>query len=272
MVEIVAASDRITLVIEGLPEDEGRVRFAVFMTQLQNLNATLNRLDREANEGKVATYFEIAELSYSSPIRVVLEAKQARGQPSFGGAVMQSLGRITEVLATEGADLSKLDADLLDDIRKIARPVGRQVKAAALLIDGSTFELTERLTARLDTALAVEEECEGALDGMLEQINIHSGANTFVIFPAVGPKRVACHFPGRLHDDAVAAVGRRVEVSGTLRYRAGADFPHQIAVTAIEVWPPEYELADWDDLRGFAPDATGDLSSEAFIREMRDAW
>ena len=29
---------------------------------------------------------------------------------------------------------------------------------------------------------------------------------------------------------------------------------------------------DWEDLRGRAPDATGDLSSEAFIRKLRDAW
>ena len=267
-----ATTDRITLVIEGLPEDEGRVRFAVFMAQLQNLSMTLNRLDRDANEGKTATYFEIAELSYSSPIRVVLEAKQVRGQPAFSSVVVQSLSRVTKALAAEETDLSKLDADLLDDIRKIARPVGKQVKAAALLFGGLTFDLTERLTSRLDTALAVEDECEGALNGMLEQINIHSGANTFVIFPAIGPKRITCHFPGRLYDDAVAAVGRRVEVSGTLRYRAGADFPHQIAATAIEAWPPEYELADWEDLRGFAPYATGDLSSEAFIREMRDGW
>jgi hypothetical protein len=29
---------------------------------------------------------------------------------------------------------------------------------------------------------------------------------------------------------------------------------------------------DWDDVRGIAPNATGDLSSEAFIREQRDSW
>lgn len=29
---------------------------------------------------------------------------------------------------------------------------------------------------------------------------------------------------------------------------------------------------DWDDLRGRAPGATGALSSEAFVRELRDDW
>lgn len=31
-------------------------------------------------------------------------------------------------------------------------------------------------------------------------------------------------------------------------------------------------LPDWDDLRGLAPDATGTLSSEDFVRELRDGW
>ncbi|MGQ0445988.1 MAG: hypothetical protein ACT4O2_12900, partial [Beijerinckiaceae bacterium] len=62
-----AADDRITLIIEGLPEDDGQVRLGVFMSQLQSLNATITKLDRDANAGKAATYFRIAELSYSSP-------------------------------------------------------------------------------------------------------------------------------------------------------------------------------------------------------------
>lgn len=44
------------------------------------------------------------------------------------------------------------------------------------------------------------------------------------------------------------------------------------AVTRIEAYAPEHELPDWDDLRGRAPDATGDMSSEAFVRELRDGW
>ena len=32
------------------------------------------------------------------------------------------------------------------------------------------------------------------------------------------------------------------------------------------------DTPDWDDLRGIAPNATGDMSSEAFVRELRDSW
>lgn len=266
-----ATADKITLIIEGLPEDRGRVRFSAFMTQLQNFSATLSKIDRDAHDGKIATYFEIAELSYNSPARVVLEPRAMRGRGQTGSMLINSLDRIADTIQ-HGESLSGIDADLLDDLRGLAKPVGKTVKYAALMFNDRVFELTESISNRLDVALAVVDQCDGVLDGMLEQINIHLGANTFHIYPEIGPKKVTCNFPSRLYDDAIASVGRKVEISGILKYRSGANFPHQIAVTGIEVFPRESELPDWDDLRGIAPRATGDLSSEAFVRGLRDAW
>lgn len=266
-----ATEDHITLVIEGLPEDDGQVRLAAFLSELQSLNATLNRLDRDANEGKTASYFRIAELSYNSPARVTIDPHPLPGKPPSGLIVIESLNRISAALAS-GDDLLDLDAELLGDIRNLALPVGTKVKSATLLFNDSRIDLTPQIVSRIDAALAVDEECEGFLQGNLEQINLHLGANTFQIFPDVGPKKVACHFPQRLYDDAIFAVGRRVDVFGTLRYRARTNFPHQIEVSSIEAHPPESDLPDWDDLRGRAPDATGVLTSEAFVRELRDGW
>lgn len=266
-----AENDRITLVIEGLPEDDGEVRLGAFIAQLQGLIATIGKLDREANNGKPASYYTIAELSYNSPARVVIDPQPLPKQPYVGPIVIESLNRIANAIQS-GADLTGIDADLLEDIRGLANPVGKTVKTATLLFDGHRLDLTEKVGLQLETALAVDEEFSGSIEGMLEQINIHHGANTFHIYPSVGPKKVTCHFPPKLYDDAVSAVGRRVEVSGSLRYRANAKFPHQVGVTSIEAFPVEDDLPMWDDIRGRAPDATGGLSSEDFVRELRDAW
>ena len=188
-----------------------------------------------------------------------------------GHAIIESLARVTAALEN-GSDLSGLDADLLEDIRGLAKPVGKSVANVTLLFNDHRFDLTPKIAAKVDEALAVDEECEGAIEGMLEQINLHHGANVFYVYPEVGPRKISCHFPAKLYDDAVAAVGRRVEIYGTMHYRSGATFPHQVAVTAIEPFPPDSELPDWDDLRGRAPDITSGLSSEAFIRELRDGW
>ena len=85
-------------------------------------------------------------------------------------------------------------------------------------------------------------------------------------------RKVAFRFAARVFADSVSAVGRKVGVFGTLRYCVRSDFPHQIEVTSFDAYPPEFELLDWDDLRGRAPDATGGLSSEAFFGSLRDGW
>ncbi len=266
-----AADDKITLIIEGLPEDDGKVRLGAFMSQLQHLSATITKLDRDANDGKQATYYNIAELSYSSPVRVVLEPTAVPKRRYAGHAVIESLGRIVTAIERQ-SDLSGVDADLLEDIRGLAKPVGKSVANVTLLFNDHRFDLTEKVASKVEYALAVEDECEGVIEGKLEQINLHHGANVFYIYPDVGPRRVTCNFSGKLYDDAVSAVGRRVEVFGTLHYRSGASYPHQVAVSQIEAFPTDDELPDWDDLRGRAPDATGDMTSEAFIRELRDGW
>jgi len=254
-----------------MPEDEGRLRVNTFITQIQNLYAALSKLDRETNNGRTANAFEIAELSYASPYRVVVEPRAIAAHVQTGGIIIERLGSLTRAL-TNGDSLSGVDADLLEDIRALARPVGKNIKSATILFNGAELDLTARVSARVDEALAVVDECEGFLEGMLEQINIHQGANTFHIYPEIGPRKVTCHFPNILFDDAVAAVGRRVEVFGTLKYRLGANYPHQIAVSDVIAFPPDDEIPDWNDVRGRAPDATGELSSEAFIAELRDAW
>jgi hypothetical protein len=190
-----------------MPEDDGQVRLGTFMSQLQSLNATITKLDREANDGKTATEYRIAELSYRSPVRVVLEPKARPKQPYAGHAIIESLGRVAHTLEN-GDDLSGLDAELLEDIRALARPVGKTVKNTTLIFNDHTFDLTPKIVSKVDSALAVDDECEGSIEGMLEQLNIHDNANTFHIYPEIGPRKLTCHFPSKLYDDAVSAVGR----------------------------------------------------------------
>lgn len=264
-----AKDNRITLILEGAPEAEGRVRLNTFVGELQKLSAALGKLSRETVEGKAATVYNIVELSYNSPMRVVVAP--APGHEHIASLVLQRFETVADAVTT-GKTLDGYDADLLEDLRALAKPVGNQLQYATLLINDVQYEMNDAVTKRVDNALAVDEECVGFIEGLLEQINIHEGANTFHIYPDVGPRKVACHFPSALLDDAIYAVGRKVEVNGLMKYRQGAAFPHAIVVTSIESFPPDDELPTWEDLRGRAPDATGQLSSEAFVRELRNGW
>ena len=271
VVKIVASGDRIELVIEGLQEKDGNILLATFMSQLQSLAAALGKIDRENNEGKIGSHFEVVSLSYSSPYRVGVEAIANKGHPEAARKVLERLDDVADSIRS-GDGLDDIDTDLLESFHALAKPVGRLVKNSTIFHNGTALELTAEVNDKLESALATEDECAGSIAGMLEQINLHHDANVFHIYPEVGPKKIMCHFPPRLYEEAISAVGRKVDVFGQLKYRHGASFPHKIAVTSIEAFEREVDLPDWDDLRGRAPDATGELSSEAFVRELRDAW
>ncbi len=262
---------QITVTISGLPEDDGRVRLNVFMGQLQNLSAAITRLDREASGGEPSNYLQIVALSYSSPATVVLEPKELPKRPHTATRVIARFREALETI-TRGDAAGNVDAELLEDLRGLARPVGKRVAGLTLAVGPTRFEFTETIARQIELALAVSETCQGSVDGRLEWLNIHGGANTFYIYPLFGPPKIACHFPIRLLEDAIGAVNRRVEINGVLKYRARAPFPHEIAVETIEAFPLDKDLPTFEDLRGRAPDATGDLSSEDFIRELRDEW
>ena len=181
------------------------------------------------------------------------------------------LGQVTNALTSDTAAVG-IDTEILESFRTLIRPVGKTIKSAALLFNDTVVELTEQIGDRIDRALAVEEECYGSAEGMLEQINIHREANTFHVYPEVVATKISCEFSKSILDDALYGVGKRVDVFGLLRFRTGSNFPHQIIAERISVFPTDQELPDWEDLRGRAPDTTGGLSSEEFIRELRDAW
>src|SRR5262249_35130880 len=161
-------------------------RFSAFLSELQHLNATISRIDREINRGRPGNYFRVAELSYSSPARVVLEPHPIGREQPTAHLIIDRLDNIRRALAN-GGELDEIDSELLEDIRNLARPVGRQLRSATLLFNSSELNLNAAVASRVESALAVEEECFGSFEGMLEQINIHAEANVFHIYPGIGP-------------------------------------------------------------------------------------
>ena len=165
-----------------------------------------------------------------------------------------------------------MDYELLEHVRAIVAPVGKKIESVAVSLDGHRFEMVPKYVSQIDSALASTDYCFGGLDGMLEKMNIHAGVNVFTLYPVAGPSSVRCHFGTATRDKAISAMGRRVEVVGTMAYRRDAAFPHEINVESIEIYPLPDELPSLGDLRGRAPDATGNQSSEDFVAELRSAW
>jgi hypothetical protein len=261
----------VTLKIEGPSGDDGNVRLKDFVGRVQALNGFLQKADLDLSRDQSLTDFRIENLSRSSPATVTVGLYPIDEKNDQTSELSKYINDVFLALENGGAD-ENLDVAVVEQVQSLIAPVGKRLGYMALAIDEKNYQIDNDFAYHVSELLRVHEECFGTVEGALEQINIHRDANVFSIYPEVGPNKIKCKFPKRLAEEAKSAVGFYVEVSGVLRFRHNANFPHEIDVQEIEVYPPSRELPDFYDLRGIAPHATGSLSSEDFVAKLRNEW
>lgn len=265
------AANRIEFTLEGRNGTSGDVTLSAFYQILQRVHRLLTNIEKKQTNGRSYTKFMIADLSHSSPARVVIEACPTNKKFDRSVAVMKGFDAVWDA-AYKGRPLGEFDEPVLEDMRGIAGSVGKQIHSLMIGTVNDRYDINENVAKRIEAELTTAEVEHGTVEGTLEQINIHEGQNFFHIYFPAGAGKLKCHFSKALMDCATAAIGRKVSVTGQLHYRAKAFCPSEIYVENIELFPIDSELPDCDDIRGVAPDITGGKSSEAYIAEMRNAW
>ena len=160
---------------------------------------------------------------------------------------------------------------VLRDFRDLATPVDRGRIDVEVLNGSRDFHIRQGLGHAIQAVLAPETTALGNIKGQLEYINLHGQTNVFRVYPFIGPSYVECRFQESLSADAKRAIGRVVRVFGRLHYRDVDDFAHRVDVREIELIPFDSDLPSLMDIQGIAPEATGPMSSEDFVRSVRSA-
>ena len=155
-----------------------------------------------------------------------LEAEPARPE-HFSDAALKSARQLASIGNGGGSDLDRVT------IRR-----GTQVT------DVSTATIIN-----VRTLMKIESKDEGTIEGRLEILSERRGFHTFVYDP-VTDKPIRCRFEDDdIANEAVRAFGRRVAVTGLIRYRATGEAT-SIEVEEFEVFPPDEELPHADAVRG----------------------
>lgn len=264
-------TNRIKLIIEGLESDGGHVRLEYFLKALKNLYSSLSKIDSKEAGGKRASEFIVVGLSHNSPAMVELEARAIKNRPDIRSVVFDRFNNAVSSIQ-RGIIPNDIDYNVLEDLREIASSVGKGVAATYIDTGNEHVGLTDVFVKHIEVALADVEYCYGSIEGRLEQINIHAGANIFTIYPEFGAKSVTCHFSKELTDDAIAALNTRVCVYGNMKYRKNDPYPHHIDIEHIDIYQDVGNLPSFDDLYGIAPNIGDGKPSEELIRELRDVW
>ncbi len=266
-------SNRLTLTIEGSSVDDGHVRLADLIDELEALKEALRQTERSMyNNQRAEVYYRIIDASHSSPLRMVLE-------PVPTLPARQSNKRASAVVKTFTGSISQLhrhrrpaniDVPALESYKELGATLGRHVERISITYDrNKVIPIDRAFQEKVADVIGPDEVSIGSISGRLERLNVHN-AFRFEIFPTVGPRRVQCTFKEGELQKVLGAVTRYVTVTGRLRYKQWSPFPYAIDMKSLDQHEMEEDLPTLDSIRGISPGATGDLSSEDFVRRMRD--
>lgn len=136
-------------------------------------------------------------------------------------------------------------------------------------VTGGSGRILHLMARQINQLLVKEHVSYGSIEGKVELISVHKGNRKFNVYHTVTGKAVECNLPGHLETDIIAALKRRVVVSGSIHRNWNGD-PQRVEVERLRVLRENDELPSLDELMGSLPDLTGDLSTEEFIRMIRD--
>lgn len=263
-------SRTIRMYMKGATWDDNYVRLNEFTTQLEVLKNILRHIDRlVTNGGEPSVYYRIVDLSHSSPATVTIEARSVRPEDDLADKVVNKFFvGLKTIVETSEIPLG-FDHLALEQYKGLCANLKKNMSEITIVNSKYSIRITEQLARHIDEVIGVDIIEEGTLDGKLETVNVHN-RNVFYIYPVIGPKKVACTFPEIKFDDVKKAIRCYVNIKGKLRYKKRESFPYAIDVIDFEIYPPEEELPTLEDLRGIAPNATGNVDSVAFVRALRN--
>jgi len=268
-------SRRIVIDIANINPSDPNIPLEAFLRRLQAVLDSLKKTEEVVGAGEPSGTWEIVAISKQSPTHIELEYFPLDGEVADTGAVEVVAPRFMAYLnrlETQGEAPNELDRDAIETFSRVAGPSAPDEVVMTIRDGGPALEVSPALRTNAEKILKPKLRSLGTVKGRLEYLNIHGTRNVLRIFPEIGPAKVTCYFPEHLLDKAKSGIGQTVRVRGLVTYLARDAHPSSVRVEEIDVLPPNDELPNLSELRGAAPDLTGDLSSEDFIREIRRAW
>ena len=264
---------RLTLTIEPESTGTSAVRLETFIAGLENVRRALTRYDRNATEqSKPSTAYDVVALSLNSPATVTLEPRVTNQSFDARERVIRGFLEGAHMIEEGGGVPPTFDRGVLEILKETAEQARTQ--AIHMRLQGGPYSVAfdVQMERRVERFLAEEEGVYGSVEGVLERVNFHAGANACTVFPLYGSDRVNCTFPNEMRDAVNDAVLKHVRVTGMVWSDARSPFPHRVDIDRIEQLTEVGGRPSLSSLRGLMPDLLGGLTAEEYIIASRDGW
>jgi hypothetical protein len=263
-----------TIAPDAVSGSSANVRLETFIEGLDNVRRALTRFDRITTEqARPTTTYEVVALSpLNSPATVTLEPRPVNSAVDTRVQVVSGFMRGAQMLEEGGNVLPSFDRPMLEILKETAEQARRQGVHLSLRSGPYHVDFDIRLEHRIDHLLEQEEGVFGSIEGVLERVNFHAGANVYTVFPFYGPERINCRFEPHLRDAVNDAILQHVRVTGMVWSDKRTGLPHRADMEEIEPLVDVTGRPSLSELRGIAPGLTGGLTVSEFLRGTRDGW
>jgi hypothetical protein len=127
---------------------------------------------------------------------------------------------------------------------------GKQIRSATIRADETEpVVVSKRTVAHVDVILGAHVKDYGTVEGTLDSLSRRGGPH-FAVYDALTDQAIRCYVPAERMEDAWKAFGRRVAVTGFIRYRKSTGQPLSVEAEDIVVFPAERDLPTADDVYG----------------------
>ncbi len=250
----------------------GKITLSGFMDQINAHLRLLQEYDLAISRGQSASVeWLITDISKGSLV-VETEPRSLLGDKDFGPEVAKVYVDGWAKIEHEGVSPPYLTEQGMDAARRIVRRIGKEgIKGVVVAGPERSVTISPKASAHMDQLVPVKYRSLGSAEGTLETISVH-GSPRFTIYHSRTKKAIRCDIPATdstLLERAKEALGRRVIARGRLERNARGE-PIRIKAKRLRILRERKELPTIAELGGKYPDFTGGLTSEEYVRRMRD--
>lgn len=262
----------LTIQLEGSLDDNGNVRLEEFIEELGAIKAALKETERIVAGKSNVLYYRVIDLKHTSPASIRIEGvAPKREYQHVPRRVFRRFTTSLRMIQRRHTAPRDFDLQALEAFRNISSPLRKNIRKVTVVDDDKNrkAQVNQEYDDALRKIIGYDQKERGSVMGRLEALNVHMHNNTFTLYPTVGPSKVTCKFRSDLRQRVLDYAGHYVRADGWVIYKSQGKFPHAMDVTGLKDFPSDV-ATKFSELRGLAPDATGGVSSEEFIRRIRD--
>jgi hypothetical protein len=247
-----------------------------FIEQMEVLKIALRETERLVSGRDPSLYYRIKRLQKNSPAQVTLEAEsdvmEGQSTPTYASYVVRNFTTNLRVIANKKRLPVRIDQPALEAYRGLSATTEKHQLEVEIRTGNHSVIINRKFREIIDGLIGEDEFSYGSISGKIEAINLHDRNRRFQIFPVIGASRIVGTFRQKDRKRFAEAVDKYVTVFGRLRYKAWDKHPYEVIADDITIHDFEPDDDRLYDLKGIAPGATNELTTQEYIDQLQDEW